>query len=484
MTAGPLPQSEDANYTKTVFMFSRPDDTIVALATPPGRGGIGVVRVSGIKALEISRRIFRPREGGVWLARPRYLTLGYVHNQRQEAVDLVLAVFFPAPHSYTTQDVVEIQAHGAPVLLRQIEQLYISLGARPAQAGEFTLRAFLGGRLSLSQAEAVGQLIQSRSQQESRLALASLNGGLNRRLQPLRESLLALNAQIEAWLDYPEEMAEPEALVFQQDLKQNLLAPLTALLHERQRGKVFREGALLLLCGRPNVGKSSLFNALLGRERALVSSLPGTTRDGLEEEIIIRGLLCRLRDSAGLGQEAPPVAGGEELAGLGQKATRDSLSQADLLLLLLDGSVPLSGEDEAILKESEAYKRLLVVTKADLPLAWPPQQWARFPRPLLKVSTRRGNLLALEEAVYQLLTEGQGEPLPNEVAVSARHLRILQEMEANLTQAVRLLEQEEPAWELLAWELGQALRLLGHLDGQGTPDEVLEEIFSAFCLGK
>ncbi|MDR1396178.1 MAG: tRNA uridine-5-carboxymethylaminomethyl(34) synthesis GTPase MnmE [Desulfarculales bacterium] len=460
-----------------------PDDTIVALATPPGRGGIGIVRVSGSRALEISRRIFCPREKGMWPARPRCLTLGYVHNRREEALDQVLAVFFPAPHSYTTQDVVEIQAHGSPALLRRIELLYVSEGARPAGPGEFTLRAFLGGRLSLSQAEAVAQLIQSRSRQESRLALASLKGGLNRRLHPLRESLLALSARIEAWLDYPEEMAEPETPVFRQDLRQNLLAPVETLLHERQRGRVFQEGALLLLCGRPNVGKSSLFNALLGRERALVSDLPGTTRDGLEEEIFIKGLTCRLRDSAGLGQETP-LGGREKLACLGQTATREILPQADLLLLLLDGSVPLNGEDEAVLKESEAYKRLLVITKADLPPAWSARRSARFPEPLLEISVRQGDLLALEEAIYQILTEGQDEPLPNQVVVSARQMRVLQEMESALIQTGRLLEQDPPAWELLAWELQQALRLLGRLDGQGTPDEVLEEIFSAFCLGK
>jgi tRNA modification GTPase len=457
------------------------DDTIVALSTPAGMGGIGVVRVSGPQALDFSRRLFRPQGGAIWQARPRYLTLGYVYDRQGQKLDQTLAVFFPAPHSYTTQDVVEIQAHGSPALLRRLESLYVQLGARLAQPGEFTLRAFRGGRLSLSQAEAVADLIRARSEQESRLALASLEGGIKRRLQPVRASLLALTAQIEAWLDYPEDFPAIKAQPFRDQLEEELLQPLDSLLHQRERGRIFKEGAQVMLCGRPNAGKSSLFNALLGRDLALVSPLPGTTRDGLQEEILLGGLTCRLRDSAGLGREAWPSEEGNELARLGQQASRAALAQADLVLLLLDGSVPLSEEDEIILRESQDCRRLLLISKADLPSAWPPE---RLPWPCLPISVRQGDLRALEAAIYQALTAGQGEPLPNQVVVSARQSQLLQDCHAGVQQICLLLEEELIAWELIAWELQHCLRLLGAVDGQGVSDEVLEEIFSTFCLGK
>jgi tRNA modification GTPase len=410
--------------------------------------------------------------------------LGYVTDLREQKLDQVLAVFFPAPHSYTTQDVVEIQAHASPVVLRQIERLYIDLGARPAQPGEFTLRAFLGGRLSLSQAEAVAELIQARSQQASRLALAGLRGGLNRRLQPLRQALLALTAQVEAWLDYADDFPAITADAFQEAIDQRLLGPLQALLHERERGGIFKEGALIMLCGRPNAGKSSLFNALLGREQALVSDWPGTTRDGLQEEVNIGGLTCRLRDSAGLGQEEILSGPGGELARLGQEASRAMLSQADLLLLLLDGSVPLTVEDEAVLRESQECRRLLLISKADLPAAWPAAQLAGFKQPVLRISVRCGDLRSLEEAIYQALTNGKGEPPPNQAVISARQGKILEDLRQTLQQVRRLLRRESVPWELVAWELQQGLLFLGHLDGQGVPEEVLREIFANFCLGK
>jgi tRNA modification GTPase len=368
--------------------------------------------------------------------------------------------------------------------LRQIERLYISLGARPAQPGEFTLRAFLGGRLSLSQAEAVADLLRSRSEQESRLALASLEGGLSRRLLPLRQALLTLSARVEAGLDYPDDFSEIDAAAFQAEMERNLLEPLLALLHERERGRIFKEGALVVLCGRPKVGKSSLFNALVGREQALVSALPGTTRDGLQEEIRLGGLTCRLGDTAGLGQEAAMAGGGSELARLGQAASRAVLGQADLLLLLLDGSVPLTGEDEMILAETRNCRRLLLISKADLPLAWPAALGESFSPPPLSISVHQGDLLALEKAIYQALTAGQGEPLPSQVVVSARQSRLLQDWRQSLQQICRLLSEEPVAWDLVAWELQQGLGFLAAVDGQGITEEVLRQIFADFCLGK
>lgn len=456
-------------------------DTIVALATPAGAGGLGVLRISGIAALDIARQIFFTDCGRSWLPTPRRLTLGVIKGPDNQALDQVLAVYFPAPHSYTTQDVVEIQAHGSPAALRQIEQLCIARGARLAEPGEFTLRAFLGGRLDLSQAEAVGDLIHARSEQEARLAMASLQGGLSRRLQPLRSHLLALTAQVEAWLDYPEEQEEVEAGLFAQDLRNNLLLPIEQLQRERERGRFLREGAVVLLCGRPNVGKSSLFNALLGQDRALVSHFPGTTRDGLRAEVLLGGIVCSLQDSAGLGREdAEGGAAGVELARLGQDATRQAFGQADLILVLLDRSVPLNREDEQILEETKGFPRILLASKNDLNPAWDLGGFAR----ILPISIRQGTLGHLEHAILDQLLQGEGEAMASQVVVSARQSGLLNEMRGSLLQAEHLLRQTPLAWELVAWELEQSLLHLGALDGQGVGDEVLEEIFSSFCLGK
>lgn len=462
-------------------MEAHNNDTIIALATPVGRGGIGIVRLSGPAALGIAEKIFKPMTQANWQAEARRLTLGWACDENGNHLDQVLAVYFPAPHSYTTEDVVEIHAHGSPAVLRNIEKRCLEYGARLALPGEFTLRAFLGGRLDLSQAEAVGQLIQARSEQESNLAMLNLEGGLSRKLKPLRSSLLALTAQVEALLDYPEDQEEVDIAAFWQELEKNLLQPVEKLLYERQRGRIFREGALLTLCGRPNAGKSSLFNALLGKDKALVSHYPGTTRDGLQDEVIIQGVVCRLQDTAGLGQEAAEAGDiGGQLAQMGQLAARKALQEADLLLVLLDSSAALTDEDQEILEISRNFPHLLLASKADLDPAWPLTDFSN----ILPVSVRQGGLQQLEEEIMDALLNGNGESVSGQVVVSARQSQQLTTINEALLRTKDLLASLPVGWELIAWELQQCLFSLGALDGQGAPDEVLEEIFSTFCLGK
>jgi tRNA modification GTPase len=278
-----------------------------------------------------------------WPPPERLLLLGQALDPGDgRAVDEALCVFFRGPRSYTTEDVVEVQGHGGPALARRLLELALAAGCRLAQPGEFTLRAFLGGRLDLAQAEAVAELVAARSAGEAGLALAGLAGGLGRRLEPVRQALVGAAAALEAAMDFPEDLEELDAAGLAGGLAM-AEAALGAILEERARRRVFREGASLVLCGRPNVGKSSIFNAILGKARALVSPTPGTTRDWLEETVLLGGVAVRLADTAGLGE------GGAELERMGQETARELLARADLILVVLDGSQPLTTEDEAVL---------------------------------------------------------------------------------------------------------------------------------------
>ena len=462
--------------------------TIAAIATPAGPGGIGIVRISGAKAWEVGLALFRPSRPWPNPCHPptRRLLHGHVIDPSvNDAVDEVLCAFFRAPHSYSTEDTVEWQGHSGPAALRRLLQLALEQGCRLARPGEFTLRAYLGGRLSLDQAEAVAQLIGAQSDQEARLALAGLAGGLAQRLAPPRQGLLAVAAAVEAGIDFPEDLAELDGPGLAQTLEAQVLAPLAGLLEERRRRRVYAEGALVVLCGRPNVGKSSLFNALLGRQRAIVHALAGTTRDALEEPLLLGGVACRLVDTAGLGLGAAQGALAS-LDELGRQAARERLAQADLTLLVLDGSQPLSAEDQDLLADSAARPCLLAVNKCDLPPAW---DLAALPlvdgAEALRLSAQSGaGLEALAAALAARLTGSEPEPAPGEVLANQRQALALQQACEAAEEARRLLTRPEPAVELVSLELGAALAALGQVDGLGAPDEVIDEVFSRFCVGK
>ena len=435
-------------------------DTIAALATPGGAGGIGILRVSGPEALAVGERIFRPARawagtmGRAWPARRLVLGRAVDPADGQE-IDEVLAVYFPAPHSYTTQATVEIQGHGGPAVMRRLLEAALAAGCRLARPGEFTWRAFVGGRLDLAQAEAVGALVAAQSRAEARLALAGLAGGLGARLEPVRESLLGAAARVEAALDFPEDLAALDAAALASDLRRGALEPLESLLGERARRRVFQEGALVVLCGRPNVGKSSLFNALLGRRRALVSAQPGTTRDLLEEPLVVGGVRVCLVDTAGLG------TGGPEVEEAGREMARERLGQAELCLVVLDGGQVMQAEDWEVLAATEWSPRLLVVNKADKAPAWEPQE---LDAPFLCVSAHTGQGLEdLLAALGQALTGGLPEPAPGEALANAR---------------------QAEAFVRVRGAVERALAALGLVDGRSAPDEVIEAAFANFCLGK
>jgi tRNA modification GTPase len=389
------------------------------------------------------------------------------------AVDEVLCVFFRGPRSYTTEDTVEVQGHGGSAVARRLLELALELGCRLAQPGEFTLRAFLGGRLDLAQAEAVAELVAARSATEAGLALAGLQGGLGRRLEPVRRELVRAAAALEAVLDFPDDMTE----LGLSELEPSLGAAATglgAVLEERARRRVFREGTSVVICGRPNVGKSSIFNAMLGRNRAMVSPQAGTTRDWLEETLLLGGVAVRLVDTAGLGD------GGGELGRLGRDTARDLLTRADFCLVVLDGSQPLKQEDGDVLRETQERPRLVVVNKDDLGAAWEPKASGA-----IRVSARNGaGLEGLMEVLGRCLSGDQPEPAMGEVVASARQAQALAQALTAVQHAQEALLPSETAVELAAVNLAAALGFLGEVDGQGAPEEVIEAVFREFCIGK
>ncbi len=466
-------------------------DTIAALATPAGAGGIGIVRISGQRAWEVGLKLFRPRRGGCLTAGEipeRQLLLGELLDpENGRVIDEVLCAFFRGPRSYTTEDVVEIQGHGGPAVTRRALEACLAQGCRLARPGEFTLRAFLGGRLDLAQAEAVAELVGARSQTEAGLALAGLKGGLGQRLAPVRAAILRAAAALEAAIDFPEEMEALAGPALAGELEAAALGPLRVLLAERRQRRLFREGARVVLCGRPNVGKSSLFNAILGCGRALVSALAGTTRDYLEEAVVLGGVATRLVDTAGLGLGQ---GGGEaeEVERLGQESARELARAAELRLVVLDGASGLNGQDMRVLHETQGLPRLVAVNKADLGAAWDLAELGAVgigASEALRVSARDGaGLEGLCLALGKMLCGGQPEPQAGEVVASARQAEALGRAIMALDAAAAALVSADLAVELASVELGEALAALGEVDGQGAPDELIEAVFSQFCLGK
>ena len=452
-------------------------DTIAAISTPPGEAGIGIVRLSGPEAEPIARRLFRPRRPrGHWQSHRLYL--GHFLDSQGHVLDEVLLTLMRAPHTYTREDVVEIHCHSGPAVMKAILGEVLARGARLAKPGEFTLRAFLSGRLDLSQAEGVLEVIKARTEASLRVAQAHLAGGLGRRLGELYVALLGVLAQLEAALDFPEEGAElsPKALMEQ------LAGPhieLEQLLATYRQGRLLREGVRVVLAGRPNVGKSSLLNRLLDADRAIVTDIPGTTRDIIEETLELGGLALCLADTAGLREARDRV---EEL---GVARSRERLAQADLILYLVDVSEPPSPEDARTLEELADRPVLLVMNKMDLPPQLHAQDLGRFsPHPVVAISALTGQgLKDLEEAIANLVLAG-GVRTDGEMVTQARHAELLARAGEALGQGRELLEQAEPPWELVALEVKEALLALGKITGEEVGEDILDRIFEQFCIGK
>ena len=451
-------------------MFS-PDDTIVAIATPPGRGGIGVVRMSGPQAVAVAAAIVTRRAA----FEPRRATFTRIRDavsaSAASAVDTVVVTTFPSPHSYTGQDVVEISAHGSPVVLRAIVQAAIAAGARLARPGEYTLRAFLGGKLDLVQAEAVADLIAAATPLQARVAFDQLEGTLTGRIAAIDAELFDLIAKLEASLDFPDEgfhFIETSEIASR---IADVIAQLDRLLADARRGRLIREGATVVVSGRPNVGKSSVFNKLAGSDRAIVTNVPGTTRDLITEVVEIEGIAVTLVDTAG-SREALDIV---EREGVARGARAREV--ADLVLVVLDGSETLTRDDQALLDWTVDRPRIVVVNKTDRPAAFAMDDGVR-------VSAARGDgFPALRQSIA--LTLGGGDVLRDTAIVSnLRHSRLMEEARADLARACGAAQQASVPEEILLVDLQAARVRFDEIVGVRTSEDVLRHIFDRFCIGK
>jgi tRNA modification GTPase len=470
------------------------EDTICAIATPSGEGGIGIVRISGEKAVEIASRVVRLTSGRSLSEVPSHtLCHADIVGSLSESplrpgpvstsIDEALAVVMRAPRSYTAEDIVEIHCHGGPFVLQCLCEALVTGGARPAQPGEFTKRAFLNGKLDLTQAEAVLDTIRAKTATSLRLAQEQLRGSLSREVDRIRQRLIHLLAHVEAAIDFTEEGL---TFIHERELLQGVesaLEDLSRLVESYQEGRILREGLMAAIVGRPNVGKSSLLNALLRTDRAIVTPIPGTTRDVLEETLNIRGVPVRLLDTAGLRDTTDLVE--QE----GVRRSRVAMEQADLLFVLLDGSVPLEPEDRMLVASGRDKKVALVINKTDLPTGISPEdlqalQQAVTAEATVRISARTGaGLDDLRDAIRNLVLRPDFEPGETAMVTALRHRTGLVKAIEALHRSLESI-QGRLSPEFVALDLRGALDALGDIIGATTTDDILEHVFSQFCIGK
>jgi tRNA modification GTPase len=483
------------------------DDTIVAIATPPGRGGIGVVRLAGAEArtialpmlrlkhnLEPGRAIFgeliepQPRGAGALAREEIEFDSGFERGStyresrpgaaapRCQRIDEVVVTYFAKPHSYTTDDIVEVSAHGSPVVLRHIVELALARGARLAEPGEFTMRAFLNGRIDLAQAEAVRDLIESQTLYQAKVAAQQLDGALSRRLQPIKQKLVELIATLEAGVDFAED--DVSVLAGDQILQRIALVrqPLQELAGSFAYGKIVHQGLTLAIVGRPNVGKSSLFNCLVERERAIVTATPGTTRDLVSETVAIGGIPVKLVDTAGIRHAL------DEAESIGIRKSIEALADADLVLVVFDCSQPVTAEDQKLLAQAAQRPAILVENKKDLCSS----QFSVASSQLPGVQTSAVSGEGIPELRCEILRHIAGDSgiqAETGFLTSARHQALVNNSIATLDAATAAVRTHIPH-EMLLLDLYNALRPLDEITGATTTDDILNIIFSTFCIGK
>ena len=470
------------------------DDTIVAIATPPGRGGIGIVRLAGADAREIAAPMLRLKHD----LQPGHAIFGELIDPTQspathafaQRIDEVVVTYFARPHSYTTDDIIEISAHGSPVVLRHIVELCVAAGARLAEPGEFTMRAFLNGRIDLTQAEAVRDLIDSQTLYQAKVAAQQLEGALSRRLQPIKQKLVELIATLEAGIDFAEDDVSimPDATILEHIAR--IYAPLDELRASFAYGKIVHEGLTLAIVGRPNVGKSSLFNRLVERERAIVTATPGTTRDLVSETVAIGGIPVKLVDTAGIRHAL------DEAESIGIRKSMEALADADLVLVVLDASQPETTEDEELIAQASQHAAIVVQNKCDLATngeghgfsradSRPNEKGASAPGAsrLLASALTGAGIAELRAEILKHLGGEKGAQLESGFLTNIRHQGLIHDSLAALDAAKAAVTGKVPH-EMLLLDLYNSLRPLDAITGATTTDDILNLIFSKFCIGK
>lgn len=450
-------------------------DTIVALSTPPGRSGIGVIRLSGKGSLELTRALLFDEN---FDPEPNRVSLKAIHDHvSREILDRSLVTYFKSPNSYTGEDVVELSCHGSPLLLLQVIDSLLFFGARTADPGEFTMRALANGRLNLTQAEAVRDLIDAHTYAAVRQAARQLGGELSARLQPIKDSLLDIIVPLESTVEFVEDDL-PEDII--RDLAQKLSvlsAKVNVMADTFRRGRLLKDGLHVTLVGRPNVGKSSVFNGLLSVDRAIVTDIPGTTRDALSEVLNLDGIPVLITDTAGVRISS------DTIERLGIERTRRAIIDADIVIVVLDGSQPITSEDQAILDEASDSRFIIALNKSDLKsFSENVPSWAEG-SPLISVSAKTGvGLKALSAAIIKSFSANY----TNEgsfVITSARHYDLLRRTSDAVSSSGNLLLQRVSE-ELVLAKLYEALSFLSEITGEATPEDILSQIFSTFCIGK
>lgn len=457
-------------------------DTIAAISTAPGEGAIGIVRVSGDLAVSIASSIYQC--GTKQLEEQKTHTIHYGHivdPKSGEVYDEVMVSVLRAPKTFTREDIVEINCHGGIVAINRVLQLVLRMGARLAEPGEFTKRAFLNGRIDLSQAEAVMDLIRAKTDKSMQLAMRQLDGQLSHLIQNLRQEILNTLAQVEVNIDYPEyDDVEEMTLQLLREKTQQVLQGIRALLNTASQGKILRDGLKTAIVGRPNVGKSSLLNVLLREEKAIVTDIAGTTRDTIEEYVNVRGVPLQLIDTAGI-RETDDV-----VEKIGVERSRKALKEADFVLLLLNQSETLQEEDIRLLETTKGMKRIILFNKTDLPSKLSTEDIAPYAQEEEIVTTSMLNkegIDQLEEKIAGYFFQGQMNERDATYLSNTRHIALLEKAEQALIEVQNGIEMEMPV-DLIQIDFTRAWDLLGEITGDSVQDELLTQLFSQFCLGK
>ncbi len=456
-------------------------DTITAIATPTGQAGIGIIRISGPRAYEIAKKIFRPRNPRQNFESHR-LYLGHLYDPSLETtIDEVLISYMKGPNSYTREDIVEINSHSGFLLLSRVLQIVLDQGARLARPGEFTLRAFLNGRIDLTQAEAVVDLINCKSEKGLALSSQQIQGSFRKEIQSLRQKATDILAHCEAAIDFPEEEA---SILSREDaadrIKKEVVRPINAMIKNHSRKRIWVDGINTVIAGRVNAGKSSLLNRLLNEQRAIVTPIPGTTRDFIESTITIDGLPLRLLDTAGFREVK------DEVERIGVNLTEQKLNESDFSLVVIDQSRPLNKDDLKIVNQCRGKKALIVINKIDLASVLPhdveEKDLEGFPIARISALTGQG-LEDLRKAIVGCLLEGDVDMISSHATSNLRHRQALVDAARFFKSAASNSEKNEPM-EIVALELKSGLDALGEIIGETTNEDILDSIFSQFCLGK